>query len=91
MKCLLPNQNIIEAGSRGDNNTFYGLQAWTVNTTDGHKINYFSGLLGQYNIIVDDLDILISVFSTDKKEGTRQNAEKAVKNYVENARKAIYG
>ncbi len=86
-----PNQNIIEAGSRGDNNTFYGLQAWTVNTTDGHKINYFSGLLGQYNIIVDDLDILISVFSTDKKEGTRQNAEKAVKNYVENARKAIYG
>ena len=85
-----PNSKLISPFS-GEKNTFYGLQAWTVNTNDGHKIKYFSGLLGQYNIIVDDLDILISIVSTDKKKGKRQNFENIVKNYVENARKVIYG
>jgi hypothetical protein len=48
-------------------------------------------MLGQYNIIVEDLDILISIFSNDRNKGTRENFEKIVKNYVKNARKVIYG
>ena len=81
---------VIRRKGKGEKNTFYGLQCWTVNTDDGLKIKYFSGMLGQYNIIVDDLDILISIFSYDKRKGTRENFEKIVKNYVENARKVIY-
>ena len=74
---------------KGDKNNFYGLQGWTVKTYDGYKIKYFSGLMGQYNIIVEDLDILISVFSTDKRKGRRQNFEKIVANITNTVRNII--
>ena len=86
-----PNTKLIDLKEDGDQNYFYGLQGWTINTHDGHKIKFFSGLQGQYNIIVEDLDLLISLFSTDKKKGRRKNFEKIVADYVEEVRKVIFG
>jgi CubicO group peptidase (beta-lactamase class C family) len=86
-----PKLTVIRRQGKSEKNTFYGLQCWTLNTDDGYKIKYFNGMLGQYNIIVEDLDILISIFSNDRNKGTRENFEKIVKNYVKNARKVIYG
>ena len=86
-----PNYKSIDIQDTGEKNNFYGYQGWIVNTTDGHKIKYFSGMLGQYNIIVEDLDILISLFSTDYKKGKRKNFENIVKNYVEDVRKILFG
>ena len=83
------NEKLIEIMEKGDKNTFYGLQGWTVKTYDGYKVKYFSGLLGQYNIIIEDLDILISVFSTHKKKGRRKNFEKIVTNIINNVRSII--
>ena len=86
-----PNQKLIDIFDGGDNNYFYGLQGWTLNTHDGYKIKYFSGIQGQYNIIVEDLDLLISIFSTDKKKGRRKNFENIVLEIVEDVRKVLFG
>ena len=53
-----PNNKIVEKHT-GKINDFYGLQAWISNTHDGHKIKYFEGLKGQFNIIIEDLDLVI--------------------------------
>ena len=47
-----PNKKLKEIDEKGENNYFYGLQAWTVNTHDGHKVKYFWGIQGQYNIVI---------------------------------------
>ena len=86
---FVTNDKLISILENGEKNNFYGLHAWTINTHDGYKVNYFSGLLGQYNIIIEDLDILISTCGNDKKKGTRKNFEKIVLELVNNVRNAI--
>ena len=87
---FIPNQNILEYKEGNFKNDFYGLQGWTLNTDDGHKIKYLWGIQGQYNIIIEDLDIVISYFSTYKKILHRKDYEKIAKNIIEDVRKIVF-
>ena len=89
-EAFTPNEKIIEIMEEEEKNNFYGLQAWVSNTHDGHKIKYFNGIMGQYNIIIDDLDLVISSFGNYKGDGRRKVVEKIVKNIVEDVRKIIF-
>ena len=85
-----PNQNLVEYKEGNYKNDFYGLQGWTLMTDDGHKIKYLWGIQGQYNIIIEDLDIVISYFSTFKKALHRKDYEKIAKNIIEDVRKIVF-
>ena len=45
-----PDYKLIDIREGGDKNYFYGLQGWTINTHDGHKIKFFWGIQGQFNL-----------------------------------------
>ena len=86
-----PNRDLIEYKKKGgEKNYFYGLQAWTLNTDDGHTIKYFWGIQGQYNIIIEDLDMVISIFSDYRKYSHRKDFEIIIKNIIEDARKIVF-
>ena len=86
-----PNQELIEHKEKGEEkNYFYGLQAWTLNTDDGHKIKYLWGIQGQYNIVIEDLDLAISIFSDYRKYRNRKGFEKIVKDIIEDVRKIVF-
>ena len=80
-----PNNKIVVKDT-GRINDFYGLQAWTTKTQDGHKIKYFSGLKAQFNVIIEDLDLVISYFSNSKNE---KDNDKNMANIVEDVRTII--
>ena len=86
-----PNKDLIEYKKKGaEKNYFYGLQAWILNTDDGFKIKYFWGIQGQYNIIIEDLDMIISIFADYRKYSHRKDFERIIKNIVEDARKIVF-
>ena len=86
-----PNQELIEYKKKGgEKNYFYGLQAWTLNTDDGYKIKYFWGIQGQYNIVIEELDLVISIFSDYRKYANRKGFEIIVKDIIEDARKIVF-
>ena len=85
-----PNKELKEKDEQGENNSFYGLQAWTSKTHDGHKVKYFWGIQGQYNIIIEDLDIVISIFSNYKKYKNRKGFENLILNIIEEVRKIVF-
>ena len=90
-KMFTPNRDLIEYKKKGgEKNYFYGLQAWTLNTDDGHTIKYFWGIQGQYNIIIEDLDMVISIFSDYRKYSHRKDFEIIIKNIIEDARKIVF-
>ena len=85
-----PNKKLKELNEKGENNNFYGLQAWTTNTPDGHKVKYFWGIQGQYNIVIEDLDMVITIFSSYKKYQKRKGFEKIILNIIEEVRKIVF-
>ena len=85
-----PNIELKEKDEQVENNSFYGLQAWTSKTHDGHKVKYFWGIQGQYNIIIEDLDIVISIFSNYKKYKNRKGFENLILNIIEEVRKIVF-
>ena len=58
--------------------------------TFGHTIKYFWGIQGQYNIIIEDLDMVISIFSDYRKYSHRKDFEIIIKNIIKNARKIVF-
>ena len=67
---FIPNNKIIDSENHTENNYFYGLHAWTL-TVNKTKVNYFSGLQGQYSFIFSDYNLVVSMFSSDEKSGGR--------------------
>jgi CubicO group peptidase (beta-lactamase class C family) len=86
-----PDYKLIDIKEGGDKNYFYGLQGWTINTHDGHKIKYYWGMQGQFDIIIDDLDLVISTFGNYKGKGYRKIVEKLILQMVEDVRKILFG
>ena len=86
-----PDFKLIDIKEGGDKNYFYGLQGWTINTHDGHKIKYYWGMQGQFDIIIDDLDLVISTFGNYKGKGYRKIVEKLILQMVEDVRKILFG
>ena len=86
-----PDYKLIDIKEGGDKNYFYGLQGWTINTHDGYKIKYFWGMQGQFNFIIDDLDLVISTFGNYIKDGHRKVVEKLILQMVEDVRKIVFG
>lgn len=85
-----PNPKMKEKKKNGENNNFYGLQAWVINTKEGGKIKYLWGIQGQYNLIIEDLDIVVSIFSNNKKIMHRKETEIFIQNIVNDIKKIIF-
>ena len=65
-----PNDELFDSEFPEDKNDFYGFQAWTM-VYDNNKINYFSGLQGQYTFIFEDYNMVVTMFASDEKAGGR--------------------
>ena len=65
-----PNDELFDSEFPEDKNDFYGFQAWTM-VIDGMKVNYFSGLQGQYTFIFDNYNMVATMFASDEKAGGR--------------------
>ena len=55
-----------------------------------YKIKYFWGIQGQYNIVIEELDLVISIFSDYRKYTNRKGFEIIVKDIIEDARKIVF-
>jgi len=71
---FIPNNKLIDSEYPTENNYFYGFHAWTL-TVNKTKVNYFSGLQGQYTFIFNDYNLVVTMFSSDEKSGGRKYNE----------------
>ena len=76
-----PNQNMLENKYNKIVNNFYGLHAWVL-YYEGIKVKYFQGILNQFNMIIDEWNLVISTFGNDHKSGERIYMENVAKNII---------
>ena len=77
----IPNSNILESKKNKLINNFYGLHTWILEY-EGKKVKYFNGLQNQFNIIIDDWDLLITTFGSDPIPAERLDTEHIVKGII---------
>ena len=76
-----PNEKILENKINKNVNNFYGLHAWIL-YYEGIKVKYFQGILNQFNMIIDEWNLVISTFGNDRKSGERIYMENVAKNII---------